>query len=794
MLRNFLTTALRNFTKHKFFTFINIAGLSVGMASCMLILSFVFHELSYDKFHANHKNIYRICARGMIGNTKVNQVYTTAKLPETLIMDFGEVINATRIYSRSNVKVLVGEEIYNENSIVGVDSTFFGIFDFPLLKGNPGDLLTEPNTMVISESTANRYFGDEDPLNKIVRLNESTDYKITGVMEDMPENSHFHFDILLSVVSFQSRLNDPWWNNNFKTYIVLNSGANPDELEAKFPAFIKKYVGEGKDDWDEWLASGNNWEYFLQPLASIHLNSSLNGEFEANGNINYIYIFITAAIFIVVIASVNFMNLSTAKSEQRSKEVGLRKVIGSGKPLLIFQFLFEAIMMSLLAFALSILIVLIVLPWFNAFTGKDFGIWDMYNMQTLPYLFAAVLALGVFSGLYPAFYLSSFKPIDVLKAKIGKRKNSVTLRGVLVVFQFSISIFLILGTMVVYNQLGFIQNKHLGFNKEHIIVIESADALKDKVETFKEQLRAHHTIKSVSTSQTLPGKGFMNWGCKVEGMDGWMTLNMNITDLDFLDTYEMTMAEGRFFSREFPSDSTAIIINENGRAVINWDDPLQKEISMNDQKFHVIGVISDFNYESLHTKVRPMAMIMFPKGWSPSFVSIKITGEDVQATLDFIASTWKTITGGFPYQYSFFDQEYQQLYDNEVQTSNMFIFFAVIAIFIACLGLFALSAFVAEQRTKEIGIRKVNGAGINNILVLLSSNFTKWVIIAFILSLPLCILVMQKWLQNFAYKVELHWWLFVIAGLSALFIALLTVSFQSIKAAIKNPVEALRYE
>ena len=794
MIRNFLITALRNFTKHKFFTFINITGLSVGMASCLLILSFVFHELSYDKFHSNHKNIYRICARGVIGDTKINQVYTTAKLPETLIMEFGEVVNAVRFRDRHDVKVQVDKDIYNESNIAAVDSTFFSVFNFALTKGASETALTEPNSMVITESTAKRYFGHEDPINKIVKVWESIDFKITGVMKDMPVNSHFHFDVLLSMSTFPEQLNDPWWNNNFKTYIVLSEGADPEALEAKFPEFIKKYVGEGKDDWEEWLASGNNWEYFLQPLSSIHLNSNLNGEFEANGNINYIYIFITAAVLIVIIASVNFMNLSTAKSEQRSKEVGLRKVIGSGKSLLIFQFLYEAIFMSITAFLMSVLLVLAALPWFNSFTGKAFVIWDMYNLTTIPYLLTGVLALGILSGLYPAFYLSSFRPIEVLKSSITGRNNGITLRGVLVVGQFVISIFLILGTLIVYRQLSFIQNANLGFNKEQIIILEGAEALAGKADVFKEKLLSNSNIKNVSTSNTIPGKGFMNWGCSAEGQDGWMTLNMNLTDYNFLETFEISMAQGRYFSNEFPSDSSAIIINESAQKVLNWEDPLQRKIHMINRDYHVIGVIKDYHYESLHSDVRPMGILMSTEVWHTNFASIKITGIDIPETLAFIESNWESITGDFPYQYSFFDQEYQQLYDNEIQTSNMFIFFAIIAIFIACLGLFALSAFVAEKRTKEIGIRKVNGAGINSILVMFSSGFTKWVLIAFIISVPLSYFVMQKWLQNFAYKVELSWWIFMIGGIAALIIALLTVSFQSIKAALKNPVDALRYE
>jgi len=794
MIRNFFITTIRNFFKQKFFTFINITGLSVGMASCLLILSFVFHEISYDRFHENHENIYRICARGMIGETRVNQVFTTAKLPETLIMEFGEVVSATRILQRHNVKIHHEAQIFNENRIAAVDSTFFEIFSFPLVQGNPSKVLTEPNTIVLSQSAATKYFGEENSLDKMLLINGEQEYKVTGIMKDMPENSHFHFDLLLSVVSFERRLNDVWWNNNFKTYLVLHEDADPSALETKFPEFIKKYLGEGNESWDEWLAEGNNWEYFLQPLASIHLNSSLNGEFEANGNINYIYIFITAALLIVIIASVNFMNLSTAKSEKRSKEVGLRKVVGSGKGMLIFQFINEAVFMSILAFVFSIILVLITLPWFNSFTGKAFNIYDIYNWQTIPYLVIGVLMLGVLSGLYPAFYLSSFKPLEVLKSKSAKRANGISLRGTLVVFQFVISIFLIIGTLVVYNQMNFIQNVTLGFNKDQIIVLHGADALDDKIETFKEQLLSNHNIKEITASQTLPGKGFMNWGCGVEGREGWLTLNMNLTDYDFLDTYEMKMASGRYFSENFPSDSSAIVINENALKVFGWEDPIQRKINMNGQSLHVIGVIKDYHYESLHSEIRPMGMIMLPNDWDPTYLSIKVSGDEVPATLKVIEEKWEEITGGYPYHFSFFDHEYQKLYDNEEQTSNMFIFFAVIAIFIAGLGLFALSAFVAEQRTKEIGIRKVNGAGIKDILILLSSNFTKWVFIAFIISLPLGVLVMQKWLDNFAYKTNLHWWIFALAGLAALFIAIFTVSFQSVKAALKNPVDALRYE
>ena len=764
------------------------------MASTILILSFVLHELSFDKFHDKADRMYRICARGVIGDTKVNQVYTTARLPEALKMEYAEVEETVRMLDRYNVKVRVGDKLFNESRIVLADSTFYQVFSFPLIKGDIDNVLNEPNTIVLSESTAKKYFGEEDPINQVIQLYESLDVKVTGVMADMPENSHFHFDLVGSVVSMPDRLNDVWWNNNFKTYIVLNKDADPAALESKFPAFIKKYLGEGNDDWDEWLEAGNNWQYFLQPITSIHLNSNLNGEFEPNGNINYIYIFISAAIFLLIIASVNFMNLTTAKSEKRAREVGLRKVVGSGKNLLIVQFLVESIIMSIGAFIFATIIITIALPAFNDFTGKSIGIWDIFNWSTAPILLIAVLLIGIFSGLYPALYLSSYKALEALKKKPKWGKKSFSFRGLLVVFQFVISIFMIIGTLVVYRQLNYLQNVNLGYSKDQIILIDGAGELGNNLQTFKEHLLANHSIIDVSASNTVPGKGFMNWGCNAEGIDDWLTLNMNLTDHDFLATYQMEMADGRFFSTEFPSDSSAIIINENALKLLEWEEPIEKKMNLNGRDYRIVGIIKDFHYESLHTEVRPMGMIMFPTGWNPNFISVKISGDQIPETFKYIEETWAERTNNYPFQYSFFDQEYQQLYENEQKTGNLFILFSIIAIFIASLGLFALSAFVAEQRTKEIGIRKVNGASVKHILVLLSSNFSKWVITAFIIAIPISFYVMNLWLQNFAYKSLIVWWLFPIAGLIALIIALLTVSYQSVVAAVKNPVDTLRYE
>jgi putative ABC transport system permease protein len=797
MFRNFLVSAIRNSIKQKFFTFINIAGLAIGIVTSLLIIIFVHHELSYDRFHSNAENLYRIYATGLIGETKINQVYTCAPLPETLKMEYPEVIESVRILDWGTGKVRRDSEVFNEPGIAAADSNFFDFFSFRLIKGDPKTALTKTNTMVISEKIADKYFSNQDPLNEYLKLDESSDYLITGIMENMPSNSHFHFDFILSIVSHENRLNDHWWNNNFKTYLQLQEGSDPLLTEDKFPSFIKKYLGQGNKEWDDWIEAGNNWEYHLQPITSIHLTSHLNGEFEPNGNITYVYIFLSAAILIVLVACINFMNLATSRSEKRAREVGLRKVVGSSRRLLVIQFLSESLLLSLTAMLLAATIVLFILPFFNNLSGKEFSFLDVFNGQSILWMMGAVILLGIISGLYPALFLSSFKPVSVLKGQGIRGGKSASLRGVLVIFQFIISIFLIVGTLVVYRQLQFVQNKNLGYDKDRIIVLQGTDILSEKTNVFNDQLMSYHHIQSVSSSNYIPGKGFNNWGCGVEGSDTWMTLNMLVVDRNFQETYKMQMAEGRFFSIDFPTDTSAIIINENASKLIGWDDPIGQNIYFGeDRSYKVVGVIKDFHYESLHEVIRPMGLMMLPHRWvrNPYYISIRVDGEEIQETIQYIENIWNKFSNGLPLQYSFFDEEYQELYDNEVRTGKLFMVFSALAIFIACLGLMALSAYVAEQKTKEIGIRKVNGASVRNILLLLSLNFVKWVLIAFVISSPITWLIMKNWLENFQYRISMDGWVFVIGGITALIIALLTISFQSIKAAIKNPVEALRYE
>jgi len=796
MFRNFFLTAIRNSVKQKFFTIINITGLAIGIATSLLIILYVQDEISYDRFHANADDIYRIYATGMIGETKINQVYTCAPLPQTLKSEYPEVTESLRILDWGTGKIRKDDQVFNEPGLAAVDSNFFEFFSFSLIKGNPKTALMKTNTMVISESMAQKYFPDQDPLNQYLKIDEAHDFLITGVMKDMPANSHFHFNFLASVVSNEDRLNDHWWNNNFKTYLQLQSGSEPELLEEKFPAFIRKHLGQGNEDWDAWIEAGNNWEYHLQPITSIHLTSHLNGEFEPNGNITYVYIFLSAAILILIVACINFMNLATSRSEKRSREVGLRKVVGSSRRLLIVQFLGESLLLSLFAMIIANIIVLIILPYFNILSGKTFNYIDIYNVQIVMWIALAVLFLGIASGLYPAFFLSSFKPVSVLKGQSGRSGKSSSMRSVLVIFQFVISIFLIVGTIVVYRQLQFIQDKNLGYDKDQILVLEGIDILGENISTFNSQLKDYHNIQSVSSSNYIPGKGFNNWGCGPEGMDNWMTLNMMTVDEEFIDTYKMGMANGRFFSLDFPSDTSAVVINENACKLIGWEDPIGKKIRFGDQVHTVVGVIKDFHYESLHEVVRPMGLVLSPHSWArnPYYTSIRIAGEELQGTIQHIEKTWTQYSSGLPLQYSFYDQEYQKLYDNEVRTGKLFIVFSILAIFIACLGLLALSAYIAEQKTKEIGIRKVNGANVRNIITLLSMSFVKWVIIAFFLGSPITYLVMKNWLENFQYRISMDIWMFIIGGVLALLVALMTISFQSIKAAVKNPVDALRYE
>ena len=802
MIKNYIKIAFRNIIKHKDFSVINIVGLAIGIACSILILVFVSHELSYDKYHEKADRTYRIAVRAMIGDTKINQTYSSSETFRRLLEDFPEIEVGVKFLDVGRTPITLGEETFYEERFFAVDSTFFDVFSIPLIEGDPKKALADPNSMVISEDTAFKYFGTTDAVGKILRADfsygpGSVDFEITGVSENVPGNSHFHYDLLASSATFPTYINDTGWSsNNFITYVVLKKGTTQKWFDEKLKEFTRKHMGEER--FDAWVAKGNFWEYFLQPITRIHLTSDLNGEFEANGNETYVYIFSAISIIILLIACINFMNLSTAKSSLRAKEVGMRKVVGSGRSRLVLQFLSESVILSYIALALGIGIFLVLFPLYENLIGKQLNIQYLNRFVVIPLVLALGLIVGIISGSYPAFFLSSFKPIAALKGNKSSGRGGSWLRNVLVIFQFTISIFLIIGTLAVNQQLKFFQNKKLGFEKEQVLVVNNPGSLRENVNSFKEKLRKNSNVIDVAGSNTLPGRSFSNIGFGAEGVENF-TLNLCICDYDFLDTLKLEMSQGRFFAKEFTTDSHAAVLNEKAVELLGWDDPIGKKInnwSRERGDFVVIGVIKDYHYESLHQEIRPQALFLINGYYNrvESYISVRLNTENIAETISYIEDKWKTFCPHMPFQYSFLDQDYDNLYMNERQTRKLFSVFSFLAIFIACLGLFGLASFIADQKTKEIGIRKVLGASVARIVKNLNKSFLKWVLIANLMAWPIAWFAMNRWLENFAYRIGLSWWMFVLAAVLAVFIALLTVSIQTVKAALKNPIDSLRYE
>jgi putative ABC transport system permease protein len=805
MIKNYIKIALRNIKKHRGTSLINIAGLSIGIACSILIILFVTHERSYDRFHEKADRIYRLAVRASIGDTKINQTYSSSETFRRLLVDFPEIEKGVKFLNSGRTPIVLNEKTFYESRFYAVDGTFFEIFTFPLLHGDPETVLSEPNTMVLSKDTAMKYFGNTDVVGKTLSADFSygfgrVDFQITGVSENVPDNSHFHYDLLVSSASFPSLINNTGWSSNsFITYLLLSEGTSQQWFDEKLKEFTRRHMGG--DEFDAWVAQGNYWEYYLQPITEIHLNSDLNGEFEANGNKTYVFIFSVLSVIVLLIACINFMNLSTAKSSLRAREVGLRKVVGSSRGKLIRQFLSESVVLSFISLAFGLVIVHALLPVYRNFVGRDLHMPYIGNITLIPSLLALGLLVGLISGTYPAFFLSSFKPISVLRGNTGSGQGSSFLRNLLVVVQFAISIFLIIGTLVVFEQIKFVQNTRLGFDKEQVLIVSNPDALGSQVQPFKEALLSHSQINNVTGSSTLPGKSFSNIGFGAEGVEKSFTLNLCICDYDFLDTLKIELSQGRFFSREFPTDSHAAVLNERAAKLLGWEgeEALGKKInnwSQDRGNFTVIGVIKDYHYESLHQEIRPQALFLIGGyyDWPPSYISVRLNTENVSGTVEFVEKTWNDVAPGKPFEYSFLDKDYDNLYTNEQQTRSLFSIFSFLSIFIACLGLFGLAAFVADRKTKEIGIRKILGSSVSRIVNRLNIGFVKWVLIANCFAWPAAWFFLNDWLRNFVYRIELSWWMFLSAAVLALIIALLTVSFQTVKAALKNPVDALRYE
>ncbi len=805
MIKNYFKVAIRNIFKHKAFSFINITGLAIGIACSVLILLFVTHELSYDKFHEKADRIHRIAVRASIGNTKIRQTYSSSETFRKLLLDFPEIESGVKFFRLGEVPVISGDRTFYESRFYAVDETFYDIFTVPLIHGDPKSVLSNPNTMVLSRDSAVKYFGTTDAVGRILRVEFSwgvgaKDFEITGVSENMPANSHFHYDMLVSLATFPDFVNETEWTaNNFITYLLLKKGTSAETFNEKLKDFTRKYMGG--EQFDSWVAKGNSWEYYLQPITKIHLTSDLNGEFESNGNETYVYVFSVVSIIILLIACINFMNLSTAKSSLRAKEVGMRKVVGSGKSQLVAQFISESVILSFIALALGMGIVHLLLPFFRNLVDRPLELNYLNNPLVIPLLLALGLLVGVISGSYPAFFLSSIKPVAALKNRGFKEagKGGTWFRNTLVVFQFSISIFLMIGTLVVFQQMKFLQNKKLGFQKNQVLVIKNAESLGNNTEAFKERLRMETNITAVSGTSTLPGRRFNNIGFGAEGVDEGFTLNICVCDHEFLKTLGLEMAQGRFFSKEFPSDSHAAVLNEKAAQMLNWDDPIGKRINnwaRERGNFTVIGVVKDYHYESLHHEIRPMGLFLNGGhyNWPDQVIAARLETGDLPRTLKTIEKTWKEFAPSRTFSYSFLDQDFDNLYINEKQTQKMFTAFSFLALFIACLGLFGLASFIVDQKTKEIGIRKVLGASVPGLVSNLNKTFVKWVLVANVLAWPAAWYFMRGWLQNFAYRIDLSLWMFLLTASLALLIAVITVSLQTVRAASKNPIDSLRFE
>ena len=809
MIKNYLKVAFRNLWKNRGFSAINIIGLSIGLATCLLIMLYVMDELSYDKFNEKADRIYRVDGDIMFGGNHFILAVCPEPMGPQLKNDYPQVEQYVRFRNYGGFLVKKGNENLQEDKVIYVDSTLFDVFTLQMIAGNPKTALKDPNCVVITEKIAKKYFNTTDNVvGRTLTINDTGNLKITGVIKNIPSQSHFNFDFFISINgSIQSWELNNWISNNENTYVVLKKGSEPKALESQLDAMAEKYIGPQATallniKMEDFKKSGNYVHYSLTPLTSIHLYSDKVAELGANSSIQYVYIFSAIAIFILLIACVNFMNLSTARSSNRAKEVGVRKVLGSLKNNLIAQFLTESILISFIALILALLLAWTLLPYFNQIANKEIGIGLFSKPWLLPSLIVLMLLVGLLAGSYPAFYLSSFKPIVVLKGKLAGGFKRSWLRSGLVVFQFWISIILIIGTIVIYNQINFIQNKKLGYNRDQVLVLQNTDPLGTQAKAFENELLKLPGVQSATMTGFLPTSDWRSDSPLFPdaSLDQKRAVSSQIWTVDenYIPTLGMEMTKGRNFSKQFLTDSSGIIINESAVKLLGFKDPINQPLYyLTDLKtkqvatYHIIGVVKDFNFNSLRQTVTPLALFL---GNQTSKIALKVSTTNIKGLISQVENKWKAMLPGQPFSYSFMDEQFNNTYRTEQRISEISITFSILAILIACLGLFGLVTYAAEQRIKEIGIRKVLGASVANLVGMLSKDFLKLVIISALIAFPVAWWAMNKWLQDFAYRTTINWWIFVAAAFTAVAIALITVSFQAIKAALMNPVKSLRTE
>lgn len=805
MFQNHFKIAWRNLMKYKFISFINLFGLTVGITCCLLITTYILNELSYDRYNKNADNIYRVTRTFYNGNGNATLTLSTVAPPFKYYFpsEFPEIQKITSLLAAGPTPLRYKEKLINEQNVFFADENLFDVFSVKVLKGNPQTALRDPFSIMLTEEMAKKYFGNEEPMNKTLRFNHQFNLKVTGVYKAFPSNAHMHPEMLLSFNTFKNlvgeeNLRTNWGNNSFFTYLLLPKNYDINKLKAKFPAFLDKHMANqygGKQP-------SKFTKLDLQKLTDIHLYSHTDFEAEPNSDISRVYIFSAIALFILLIACINYMNLSTARSALRAREIGIRKVIGARKPELIFQFLSESVLISWLAILLALGFLYLALPWLNKLSSQNLSMDILMKWQVLVPVFLAPFVVGIISGIYPALFMSSFQPVKTLKGLFKVGGSNISFRKVLVITQFAISIILIITTMVVFQQLRYMQNTSLGYNKEHIVTMPYNSALQPQYEAFRNDLLRDASIKDAARSSRIPtGRLLDGMGASTIVGDSLQPVTADIrflaVDYDFLPTFGIPVVAGRNFSRSYGTDTSGFILNETAIKAIGWKTPqdaVGKAFQYGGSRGRIIGVMGDFHFESLRQKIAPMILVL-PAQAADFYnrFSVKITG-NVSSALNTLEKTWRKYLPETPYEYTFLDENFGKLYENEQRQGTIFTVFACIAIFIACLGLFGLSAFSITQRVKEIGVRKVLGANVSTIVTMLSKDFLKLVLIAAIPAFIVAYIAMNKWLQDFAYRINMPWWVFIVAGLLAALIAFVTVSFQAIKAAIANPVKSLRTE
>ena len=792
MFKNYFKTAWRNLMKSKMFSFINILGLTIGITVCMMIYLFIINEFSVDKFNKNSDRIYRVMRGANVEDKSISVAYLSGMHAPALLNDFkGQIISAVRV-GESNDLFSVGLKSFHEKKELVVDSGFFSLFSYPLLNGTPATVLKDVNSLVLTESIAKKYFGSvENAMGKVVTLNNETPLKVTGIAKNVPSDSHLYFDIVTSLErSKDAGWMTTWISNGVYTYVQLAPNVSQSQIEKQLPAFVEKYLGS------ELRKYGFKWSLSLTPLKDVYFDN-IGRDNARHGDKTVVYVFLSIAILILLIACINFMNLSTIRAAERSKEVGLRKVLGALRMNLVWQFIGESVLLTTVSCLLAVGLLLLVMPWYNQLLGYTLKV--LWNVRSI-YLFlmGIIIIVGILAGSYPAFFLSAFSPIQALKGRLKLGKGSASFRQVLVIIQFTISVFLIVSTIVITKQMSYVKNKQLGYNKEQtlIVPVDNGDIFKN-LHSFKKQLLNETAVQSVSAMSGEPGGFFDSQMFEVESHSEKLHASTEYADFEYVKTLGLKIIAGRDFSAQFPTDSTeAVLINKTAAARWGWTPLLAVgkwvlNTVRDKNKRRIVGVVDDFHFTSLK---QPVDALVISPAADRRQILIKLNPGNLQGGIALVKDAYSKAAPSYPFEYKFLDQQFEELYNKDIRQQTILSVFAGLAIFVACLGLFGLASFTATKRFKEIGVRKVLGSSVQGIVVLLSKDLLKPVIIATGISLPVGYYAMNKWLQNFAYQTAVSWWIFVLAALITFCIALVTVSFQAIKAAIANPVTSLRTE